>query len=151
MGLAEPLPEATDGALALAPDAPPDLDRIREAVCAALGREGHETAANLVHQGAWAQQVNAIQVQLAVGKTMLALTVNAEAEAICRKTMRAMGATQKIAFVPSENGAKAAVKDPPPPIAGSAQSAAMENPLVQKTKELFKADIRSVLDLRDKN
>jgi hypothetical protein len=27
----------------------------------------------------------------------------------------------------------------------------MENPLVQKTKELFKADIRSVLDLRDKN
>jgi DNA polymerase III subunit gamma/tau len=151
VGLAEPLPEATDGALALAPDAPPDLDRIREAVCAALGREGHETAANLVHQGAWAQQVNAIQVQLAVGKTMLALTVNAEAEAICRKTMRAMGATQKIAFVPSENGAKAAVKDLPPPIAGSAQSAAMENPLVQKTKELFKADIRSVLDLRDKN
>ena len=152
VGLAEPLPEATDGALALAPDAPPDLDRSREAVCAALGREGHETAANLVHQGAWAQQVNAIQVQLAVGKTMLALTVNAEAEAICRKTMRAMGTTQKIAFVPSENGAKPAVKDTtPPPIAGSAQSAAMENPLVQKTKELFKADIRSVLDLRDKN
>jgi len=152
VGLAEPLSEATDGALALAPDAPPDLDRIREAVCAALGREGHETAANLVHQGAWAQQINAIQVQLAVGKTMLALTVNAEAEAICRKTMRAMGTTQKIAFVPSENGAKPAVKDTtPPPIAGSAQSAAMENPLVQKTKELFKADIRSVLDLRDKN
>ncbi len=151
VGLAEPLSEATDGALALAPDAPPDLDRIREAVCAALGCEGHETAANLIHQGGWAQQGAAIQVQLAVGKTMLALTVNAEAEAICRKTMRAMGATQKIAFVPSENGAKAAMKDAPPPMAGSARSAAMENPLVQKTKELFKADIRSVLDLRDPN
>jgi DNA polymerase-3 subunit gamma/tau len=151
VGLAEPLSEATDGALALAPDAPPDLDRIREAVCAALGREGHETAANLIHQGGWAQQGAAIQVQLAAGKTMLALTVNAEAEAICRKTMRAMGATQKIAFVPSENGAKAAMKDAPPPMAGSARSAAMENPLVQKTKELFKADIRSVLDLRDPN
>ena len=36
-------------------------------------------------------------------------------------------------------------------MAGSARSAAMENPLVQKTKELFKADIRSVLDLRDPN
>jgi DNA polymerase-3 subunit gamma/tau len=119
VGLAEPLSEATDGALALAPDAPPDLDRIREAVCAALGREGHETAANLIHQGGWAQQGAAIQVQLAVGKTMLALTVNAEAEAICRKTMRAMGATQKIAFVPSENGAKAAMKDAPPPMAAA--------------------------------
>jgi DNA polymerase-3 subunit gamma/tau len=151
VGLAEQLPETTNGALALAPDTPPDLDSIRDAVCAALGREGHETAANLIHQGAWAQQGPAIQVQLAVGKTMLALTVNAEAEAICRKTMRAMGATQKIAFVPSENGTKAAVKDAPPPMAGSARSAAMENPLVQKTKELFKADIRSVLDLRDPN
>jgi DNA polymerase-3 subunit gamma/tau len=151
VGLADPLPEATDGALALAPDVPSDLDRIRDAVCAALGREGHETAANLIHQGAWAQPGTGIQVQLAVGKTMLALTVNAEAEAICRKTMRAMGATQRIAFVPSENGTKAAVKDAPPPMAGSARSAAMENPLVQKTKELFKADIRSVLDLRDPN
>jgi DNA polymerase-3 subunit gamma/tau len=89
-------------------------------------------------------------VELAVRKTMLALTVNAEAEAICRKTMRAMGATQKIAFVPGENGVKAGPgKEGPTPIAGSAQSAAMENPLVQKTKELFNADIRSVLDLRD--
>ncbi|MFY9748595.1 MAG: DNA polymerase III subunit gamma/tau [Acidobacteriaceae bacterium] len=151
VGLAEPIPDATDGALALAPDAPPDLDRIRDAVCAALGREGHETAANLIHQGAWSQQGTGIQVQLAVGKTMLALTVNADAEAICRKAMRAMGATQKIAFMPSENGTKATVKDAPAPMAGSARSAAMENPLVQKTKELFKADIRSVLDLRDPN
>jgi DNA polymerase-3 subunit gamma/tau len=151
VGLVDPLPEATDGALALAPDVPSDLDRIRDAVCAALGREGHETAANLIHQGAWAQQGTGIQVQLAVGKTMLALTVNAEAEAICRKTMRSMGATQKIAFMPSENGTKATVKDAPAPMAGSARSAAMENPLVQKTKELFKADIRSVLDLRDPN
>ena len=38
-----------------------------------------------------------------------------------------------------------------PAIAGSAQSAAMENPLVKKTQELFNADIRSVLDLRDTN
>jgi DNA polymerase-3 subunit gamma/tau len=150
VGLAEPLPDATDGALALAPDAPPDPDRIRDAVSVALAREGHETAANLIHQGNWTQQGNAIQVELAVRKTMLALTVNAEAEAICRKTMRAMGATQKIAFVPGENGTKAGPgKEAPTPIAGSAQSAAMENPLVQKTKELFNADIRSVLDLRD--
>ncbi|MGC2299285.1 MAG: hypothetical protein WA476_10815, partial [Acidobacteriaceae bacterium] len=150
VGLAESLADVTDGALALAPEAPPDLDRIRDAVSVALAREGHETAANLIHQGSWTQQGNAIQVELAVRKTMLALTVNAEAEAICRKTMRAMGATQKIAFVPGENGVKAGYgKEGPTPIAGSAQSAAMENPLVQKTKELFNADIRSVLDLRD--
>ncbi len=155
VGLAEPLSEATNGALALAAEAqdePPTLDRIREAVAAALADAGHETAANLIHQGKWSEQGNTIQVELAVRKTMLTLTVNAEAEAIARKTMRAMGATQKIAFVPGENGtsgAKAPGREATAPIAGSAQSAAMENPLVKKTKELFNADIRSVLDLRD--
>jgi DNA polymerase III subunit gamma/tau len=162
VGLAETLPDTTDGALALAAaaESAPDLDRIREAVCAALASEGHETAANLIHQGAWSEQGNAIQVELAVRRTMLGLTVNAEAEAICRKTMRAMGVTQKIVFVPGENGngggktgqaGTGAAKEGRAPIAGSAQSAAMENPLVKKTQELFNADIRSVLDLRDKN
>jgi DNA polymerase-3 subunit gamma/tau len=153
VGLAES--ESTDGALALAAaESAPDLDQIRDAVCAALANAGHETAANLVHQGNWTEQGNAIQVEMAVRKAMLSLTVNAEAEAICRKTMKAMGATQKIAFVPGENGGNGAKAGPAresAPIAGSAHSAAMENPLVKKTQELFKADIRSVLDLRDKN
>jgi DNA polymerase-3 subunit gamma/tau len=154
VGVAEPLGESTDGALALAAaaEAAPDLDRIREAVVAALANSGHETAANLIHQGNWTQQDNAIQVELAVRKTMLALTVNGEAEAVVRKTMKAMGATQKIAFVPGENGngSKGPGREGPAPLAGSVQSAAVENPLVKKTQELFKADIRSVLDLRDK-
>jgi DNA polymerase-3 subunit gamma/tau len=163
VGMAEARGESTEGALVLAPavavappagvaEAAPDLDRIREAVVAALASSGHETAANLIHQGNWTQEGNAIQVVLAVRKTMLTLTVNGEAEAIVRKTMKAMGATQKIAFVPGENGngSKGPGREGPAPLAGSAQSAAMENPLVKKTQELFKADIRSVLDLRDK-
>ena len=154
VGLAEPLPGATDGSLALAADATvaeaPDLDRIREAVCAALAQAGHETAANLIHQGKWTEQANNIQVELAVRKTMLSLTVNPEAEAICRKAMRALGATQKIAFTPGENGngATGPARESPP-LSGSAQAAALDNPLVRKTQELFKADIRSVLDLRE--
>jgi len=157
--LAEAQTDSTDGTLALAaaaesPQAPPDLDRIREAVVAALANSGHETAANLIHQGNWTQAGNAIQVELAVRRTMLALTVNGEAEAVVRKTMKAIGATQKIAFLPGENGAngtKGPGREAPAPLSGSAQSAAMENPLVKKTQELFRADIRSVLDLRDKS
>jgi DNA polymerase-3 subunit gamma/tau len=154
VGVAEALPEVIEGALALAPDAPPDLGRIRETVCAALGREGHETAAAQVMNGDWTQQGNTIQVAVPMRKAMLALTINAEAEGICRKAMRAMGATQKITFVPSENGGASGAGSgtaakAPAPAAGSAQSAALENPLVQKTKELFQAEIRSVLDLRD--
>ncbi|HEX3663074.1 MAG TPA: DNA polymerase III subunit gamma/tau [Acidobacteriaceae bacterium] len=154
VGLAEPLPGATDGSLALADAAPaeaPSLDSIRDAVCAALAHAGHETAANLIHQGKWIDQGNTLQVELAVRKTMLSLTVNADAEAICRKAMRALGAPQKIAFLPGENGNGAATGPAreSAPLSGSAQAAALENPLVRRTQELFKADIRSVLDLRD--
>jgi DNA polymerase-3 subunit gamma/tau len=149
VGIAEAA-EPTDGSLALAASAAPSLDAIRDAVCRALDSEGHNTAAAQLLSGNWTVQGSTIQVELPMRKTMLALTINADAEAICRKAMRAIGATQKITFVPSENGAaSAAPARSPGPIAGSAQSAALDNPLVRKTKELFKADIRSVLDLRD--
>ena len=157
VGLAEPLPGVTDGSLALAagaeappPTEPPSLDRIREAVCAALAQAGHETAANLIHQGKWSDQAGNLQVEVAVRKTMLSLTVNPEAEAICRKAMRALGAIQKIAFLPGENGNGATGPGrESAPLTGSAQSAALDNPLVRRTQELFSAEIRSVLDLRE--
>ncbi len=152
VGLAEPESAATDGALALAPEAAPDPERIREAVCAALAREGHETAAEALHRAAWSMQGNAFKVVVPLKKSMLALTVNAEAEAICRKAARATGATQKLIFEPGENGAAAAAAPARPaatPLQGSVQAAAMENPLVRKTQELFQAEIRSVLDLRE--
>jgi DNA polymerase III subunit gamma/tau len=149
VGRAEPTAEATDGALALAPDGTPDLNRIRDAVCAALEREGHGTAAAQLLTGKWSLEDSGIRVELPMRKAMLALTINPDAENICRKTIRALGATQKIAFVPSENGSAASAPKAPTPIAGSAQSAALENPLVRKAQELFKAEIRSVLDLRE--
>ena len=149
VGIAGPA-EPTEGTLALAASAAPSLDSIRDAICAALDREGHNTAAAQLLSGNWTVQGSAIQVELPMRKTMLALTINADAEAICRKAMRAIGTTQKITFVPSENGAASgAPARSPAPVAGGAQSAALDNPLVRKTQELFKADIRSVLDLRD--
>ena len=35
-------------------------------------------------------------------------------------------------------------------MAGSIQEAALNNPLVQRAKEIFKAEVRSVVDLREK-
>jgi DNA polymerase-3 subunit gamma/tau len=158
VSVGETVTESSEGALALAPEAsngaPPDLDRIRNAVCAALDSEGHNTAAAQILNGDWTEKGNAIQVELPLRKAMLALTVNAEAEAICKKAMRAIGATQKLTFTPSENGAAGAAKAPAKvaaPASGSVHSAALENPLVRRTQELFKAEIRSVLDLRDQN
>jgi len=157
VGRIEPIQEATDGALALAtepvPESAPDqnLDQIIEAVCAALEREGHNTAAVLLSNGNWTQKGDTIQVELPIKKTMLGLTMNAEAEKICRNAMRAIGANQKLVFLPGENGgASTGNAKPSAAVSGSVQAAALENPLVRQAQELFKAEVRSVLDLREK-
>lgn len=150
VGLAEP--EQTDGALALATDTATgaDLDRIAQAVCTALEREGHSTAAVLLSSGSWTEQGDTIQVEVGIKRMMLGLTMNAEAEKICKNAMRAIGASQKLVFVPGEVGAPKPNGRPAVAISGSVQSAALENPLVKKAQELFQGEIRSVLDLRDK-
>jgi len=160
-GVAEAMQESTSGALALAtepaPDAPeaeqdavPILDRIRNAVCAALEREGHNTASHLLQAGNWRENAGAVEVEVGIKKTMLGLTMNADAEKICREAMRSIGETRKLVVVPGENGGltpKAAAKAP---VQGSIQAVALENPLVRQAQELFQAEVRSVLDLRDK-
>jgi DNA polymerase-3 subunit gamma/tau len=150
VGLVEP--ERTEGALALAssPAAEADLDRIAQAVCSALEREGHGTAAVLLSNGNWTQQGDTIQVEVAIKRMMLSLTMNAEAEKICKNAMRSIGAAQKLAFVPGDGNRAAGGSRPAVAITGSIQSAALENPLVQKARELFRAEVRHVLDLRDK-
>jgi DNA polymerase-3 subunit gamma/tau len=83
-----------------------------------------------------------------MGKKMLALTVNAAAEKIIRQELQRLGAPTRFLVVPGEGTAQAAPMLPPP--AGSIQEAALANPLVQRAREIFKAEVRSVVDLRQK-
>jgi DNA polymerase-3 subunit gamma/tau len=154
--------ETTSGALALAtePDlAGPaladsasvlDLDLIRDTVCAALEAEGHSTAAVLLSAGQWKERSGGIEVEVGAKKTMLGLTVNAEAEKICKGALRAIGVNQKLSFIPGEarsSGPRLA-SNPKPAASGSIQAIALENPLVRQAQDLFQAEVRSVLDLR---
>ncbi len=150
------LQEATSGALALAAAADetaPDLDRVREAVCSALENAGHNTAAVLLDAGTWRENSGTIEVEVGIKKTMLGLTMNAEAEKICREALRGIGETRKLVFLPGENGGSGTAKAPRaerPAAQGSIQAIALENPLVRQAQELFQAEVRSVLDLREK-
>jgi DNA polymerase-3 subunit gamma/tau len=82
-----------------------------------------------------------------MGKKMLALTVNAAAEKIIRQELQRMGAPARFLVVPGEAGTIAAAPMAAP-LAGSIQEAALAHPLVQKAKEIFHAEVRSVIDLR---
>jgi len=139
-------------------DEPPDTksmelhgeERLRDAVCAALATAGHVTASQLLGTGVWVLDAASLRIEVAgMGKKMLSLTVNAAAEKIIRQELQRLGASSRFLIVPgAANGSAPAAL--PMPLAGSVQEDALKNPLVQRAKEIFHAEVRSVVDLRVK-
>ena len=118
-------------------------------VTVALDEQGHNTAASLLGAGRWKlDEEGAIQVEVGVKKTMLGLTMNGEAWKIVREALRTAGATQKMTVVPGET-AEPASAAPRVWSRDSIEAVALGNPLVRQAQELFHAEVRSVLDLRE--
>jgi DNA polymerase-3 subunit gamma/tau len=149
----------TDGALAKAPEAAPlsagapSMEVVRHAIGSALVSAGHSSAAQLLGAAAWTLDGASLRIEVSgVGKKMLALTVNAAAEKIIRQELQRCGAPTRFLVVPGEatGGTGQAADSIPAPIAGSVQEAALANPLVQRATEIFKAEVRSVVDLRQR-
>jgi DNA polymerase-3 subunit gamma/tau len=148
----------TEGALAIAPQTDaatsgaPSMESLRHAIGSALVAAGHSSAATLLGSGTWNLDGASLRIEVAgMGKKMLALTVNAAAEKVIRQELQRLGAPTRFMVVPG--GGAAAVQASAvftAPLAGSIQEAALENPLVQKAREIFKAEVRSVVDLRTK-
>jgi DNA polymerase-3 subunit gamma/tau len=155
-------PEPPPVTAAVEPEAPPakltetkaddtDLGKLRDAVSAALDEQGHNTAASLLGAGRWKlDEDGAIQVEVGVKKTMLGLTMNGEAWKIVREVLRGAGANQKMTVVPGETAAEPSSGTPRTWSRDSIEGVALANPLVRQAQELFQAEVRSVLDLRDK-
>jgi DNA polymerase-3 subunit gamma/tau len=146
----------TEGALAVAPLAavavanPPSIETIRHAVGCALVEGGHVSAAQLLGAGTWTLDGGSLRIEISgMGKKMLALTINAAAEKIIRQELGRLGAPSRLLVIPGEGTAQAAAPMAAP-LAGSIQEAALANPLVQRAREIFKAEVRSVVDLRQK-
>ena len=124
------------------------IETLRLAVISALADGGHATAAQLLGAGTWTIDGSSLRIEVSgIGKKMLSLTVNAAAEKIIRQELQRLGAPSRFLVVPGEGpGSTAGVA--PVTVAGSIQEAALANPLVQRAKEIFKAEVRSVVDLR---
>ena len=130
------------------PSAAPTIDSLRHAIGSALVNGGHNSAAQLLGAGTWLLETSSLRIEVpGVGKKMLTLTVNATAEKIIRQELQRLGATSRFMVVPGEGAAQPAAPMAAP-LAGSIQEAALANPLVQRAQEIFKAEVRSVVDLR---
>jgi DNA polymerase-3 subunit gamma/tau len=150
----------TDDALAKVPvasptplsdsESAPEIDALRQAVVTALAGAGHSSAAQLLGAGTWSIDGSNLRIEApGMGKKMLSLTVNAAAEKIIKQELQRLGGPARFLVVPGA-GSGSATAAVAAPIAGSIQEEALAHPLVQKAREIFHAEVRSVVDLRQK-
>jgi DNA polymerase-3 subunit gamma/tau len=146
----------TEEAPAQAPEADPQplgaltVEAVRLAIGTALVEAGHDSASQLLGAGAWTLESTSLRIEVPMTKKMLALTINAAAEKIIRQELQRLAAPTRFLIVPGEGAASTAPAIAAAPLAGSIQEAALSNPLVQRAKEIFNAEVRSVVDLRQK-
>jgi DNA polymerase III subunit gamma/tau len=125
------------------------IEAVRQAIVAALSAAGHTSAAQLLGAGEW--KIDGATVRVAapnLGKKMLSLTVNAAAEKIIRQELQKLGAPARFMVAPGEGIAPKTLEEPVQ--AGSVQEAALAHPMVKRAQEIFNAEVRSVVDLRQK-
>jgi DNA polymerase-3 subunit gamma/tau len=130
---------------------PKPLKPLRHAIGSALVNAGHVSAAQLLGAGTWVLDGVSLRIEVpGMGKKMLALTINAAAEKIIRQELQRLGAPARFLIAPGDGVASTAASLSAAPLVGSIQEAALNNPLVQRAKEIFQAQVRSVVDLRQK-
>jgi DNA polymerase-3 subunit gamma/tau len=127
----------------------PTEDAAQKAVIAALAEAGHASASTLLSTARFTLEATSLRIEVpGMGKKMLALTVNAAAEKIIKQEMQRLGGPARFMVIPGEG--VASTSSVTAPVEGSIQQAALEHPMVQRAKELFNAEVRSVVDLRTK-
>jgi len=126
-----------------------DADAAKQAIVATLAQQGHASASQLISTARFTLESASLRIEVpGIGKKMLALTVNAAAEKIIKQELQRLGGPSRFMVIPGEG--VAATTPVAAPAAGSIQQAAMEHPMVQRAKDIFNAEIRSVVDLRNK-
>jgi DNA polymerase-3 subunit gamma/tau len=128
-----------------------ELDRARDSVVAALVSKGHDTAAALLSAARWSQvAAGVVRAQTGVKNTLLGLAMTPAAVEIAHAALHAEGIAAKLETVPGE-APEHAPNPAPVVLSGSIHEVALGHPLVRQAQELFRAEVRSVLDLRERS
>jgi DNA polymerase III subunit gamma/tau len=149
--ISPPPPPSAPPSPALPGAGDPNMEALRHAIISALETAAHSSAAQLLGTGAWTLDGASLRIEVpGMGKKMLALTVNAAAEKIIRQELQRLSAPTRFLIVPGEANGVATQTAAPivAPLAGSVQEAALNHPSVQRAREIFHAEVRSVIDLR---
>src|SRR5882762_2452156 len=125
-------------------------ESLRDAVLHALGNQ--QMLVSLLENAEWRLEGNALIAKLAASSTMIEMAFTAEARRIAAAAASGLaGRPIKMQVEPGAASTTAsATRQASSKLSGSARSRAEQDPVVQRMQEKFGAEIRTVIDYREK-
>jgi DNA polymerase-3 subunit gamma/tau len=123
------------------------IDDIRVAVLEALATAGQNMLCSMLEPGEWKIAGNELVIRIAASATLIEMSVGAEAKRIITAAARGkLGRAVKLQVLPGSAPVSTSAKPFVPSSNGSTRSRAEQEPVVQRLKEKFGAQIRTVID-----
>jgi DNA polymerase-3 subunit gamma/tau len=142
-----------DSAVALqdAPEAPPPgVNSVRDAILNALGDAGQRMLVSMLETGEWAVEGSDVVVRVAASATVIDMSVGADAKRLAiAAASGALGRPMKLKVLPGGT-AQAAPARAASASNGGGRARAEQDPIVRRMQEKFGAEIRTIIDQRDK-
>jgi len=139
-----------------APAAPQEIavEMLRSSLISVLEAQSQDTAADLLARGEWALEGNQINLRLPLSEKVIDLSVSAEAKRLLtQEASRLCGRMMKLNLSgggTSQNTPVERVTNGNGSSSGGARQRAAEDPVVKRMQEKFGAEVRTVVDLRQK-
>ncbi|GAC1439588.1 MAG: hypothetical protein NVS9B5_06300 [Terriglobales bacterium] len=127
-------------------------DTVRNAVLDALGSGGHRMLISMLEAGEWRVEGNDLTIKVAASPTVIDMSLGAEARKLVVATASGiLGRPAKLKVLPGAvTPSAASATRVPAPSNGSGRSRAEQDPIVRRMKEKFGAEIRTIIDYREK-
>ena len=139
------------------PDSPAEAqggttDHLRGAVVDALENGGHRTLAYMLDAGEWSLQGNELTVKVAAAPAVLDMAFGAEAKKIANTAATgATGRPLKVMLVGGGANSNASRPRSAAPVGnGAGRNRALQDPVVQRMREKFGAEVRTIIDHKEK-
>jgi DNA polymerase III subunit gamma/tau len=131
------------------------LPKLQAGILTALEEASHRTPAERLEEGEWKLQGTELVIAVPVGEKLLAMVFSAEVRKIINSAAaNTTGGPVKVTLQSSGtgNGNGNVVKAPISRVGNGlgARARASEDPIVKRMQEKFGAEIRTVIDYRDK-
>jgi len=134
--------------------APPPIERLQNAVLQALTAGNQRILVSMLSAGEWSVQGNELVIKIAESQTVIDMSLGPDSRRLAiASASGVLGRAVKLRVVPGGNVAPQENKrngDAPRPSGPGGRGRAEQDPVVRRMQEKFNAEIRTVIDYREK-